>query len=164
VGRPSAEYSTFADSVNGCPLPFGPLELVARHSSGAVVRQDFGVTSLIESHESARSLLLVLRPEPAVDRNAFHCASRIGDDANLVAPRGRYLERRAAFQRLRDSVPAVVPGDFGIFVSMGCTTDRLEDLASPVRKRMFDLAWESATAMELSLIAQDTTEGAAKLH
>ena len=52
----------------------------------------------------------------------------------------------------------------GVFVSMGCTTDTLEHLARSVRKRMFDLAWESATAMELSLIAQDTTEEAGKLQ
>ena len=92
--------------------------------------------------------------------------SEIRNDGN----RQRLLLNRLYYVKESSRHTYIVPIFFapgsggGVFVALSCLTDKLGDLANPVRKRMFDLAWESATAVELSLIAQDTTEAAAKLQ
>ena len=61
-------------------------------------------------------------------------------------------------------VPIVLDAKDGVLIAMHCTTNDVSRLSNDVRKRMFDFAWESSTAMELALIAQDTTEEKEKLR
>src|SRR5262249_36331743 len=55
-------------------------------------------------------------------------------------------------------VPVLRDDDQGVLVALHCTTNDPTQLTNAVRKRMFDFAWESSTAMELALLAQHTTE------
>ena len=61
-------------------------------------------------------------------------------------------------------VPILRDDEHGVLVAMHCTTNDPALLTAATRKRMFDFAWETSTAMELALLAQDTTEEKVRLQ